>query len=122
MTEKSDPARAAGPESSLRDGPAKYGWISIVLHWAAAVAVVTLWFLGQSIYASSVDDVDSRRNLHVSFAAGCWLLVAIRIAWRLRAGHPRLHGQSRFIRRIARTAHYTMLAVMALMLTASPLR
>ncbi len=107
-------------QSNLYDSDSIYGWISILLHWATAVVVIILWFIGKSILSAAPDDVDAQRQLHVSIAAGAWLVILARILWRFRAGHPRIRGQTLFIHRVAKVAHYTMLIVLILMLLSGP--
>ena len=108
-------------QSRLHDTVSIYGWISILLHWMAAIIVIALWFIGQSIMNLPLDEADDRRALHVSVAAGAWLLLILRTVWRFRSGHPHVRGQSAFIHRVAVIAHYAMLIVMLLMLLSGPL-
>lgn len=107
-------------ESNLFDDASVYGWISILLHWVTAIAIIALWFLGKSIFASSTLEIDAQRSLHVSIAASVWLIVLARIIWRVRSGHPQVRGQTLLIHRIAKTAHYAMLIALLLMLVSGP--
>ena len=107
--------------AGLYDGRSSYGWISIALHWATGVLVVALWIIGKGIETAPLDAVDGRRALHISIAASAWLLIAFRIVWRLRRGHPHARGQSMLVHRIAASAHYLMLAGLGLMLLSGPL-
>lgn len=110
-----------GSEHSKRyDSLSTYGWPSIVLHWLTAAVIIALWFIGKSIGTVPAEAMDSRRSLHVSIAMTAWLILAFRIAWRIRSRHPHVRGQSLRIHRIARTTHYTMLALLALMLLSGP--
>jgi cytochrome b561 len=112
----------SGPDhSKLYDSPSVYGWISILLHWLTTAIVIALWFIGKSIGTVPAELLDSRRALHVSIAMTAWLILAFRIAWRVRSRHPRVRGQSLRIHRIARGTHYTMLVLLALMLLSGPL-
>lgn len=107
--------------SKLVDRPDSFGWVSILVHWATTIIVITLWFVGQSIsQQNSLEAVAARRDLHVTIALSAWLLLAFRIGWRIRMGHPHAPGQSLFIHRVARTTHYIMLAVITLMLISGP--
>lgn len=108
--------------SRLRDSQHRYGWISILLHWLTAIAVMVLWFIGNGIMAGdSTASIDARRSLHVSIAASVWLLLLFRIAWRYRSRHPFIRGQSTRIHRIAKIVHYTMLVTIAAMLISGPM-
>ncbi len=104
------------------DSASHYGWISILLHWLTAIAIIALWIIGNSIPdGESETVVVSRRALHVSIAASVWLLLLFRIFWRLRSRHPQLRGQTRRTHVIAMSVHYTMLAIVLLMLISGPL-
>lgn len=116
MLQEKDPAKA---HSRLYDSRSVYGWISILLHWLTAIVVIALWLIGKSIMTSA--DIDARRELHVSIAASAWLLIVLRIVWRLRSGHPHVRGQTPRIHRIAKVTHYTMLFALLLMIVSGPL-
>ncbi len=105
----------------LYDSPNSFGWISIALHWATALAVVVLWFVGKSIMWVPSEELDARRSLHIVIGLSVWLLLAGRIAWRLRVTHPRANGQSDRTHAVARAAHFLMLTALAIMLVSGPL-
>ena len=110
----------AAETSALTDTQSVYGWVSILLHWLTAAFIIVLWILGKSILNSAPEEIDARRALHVSMAASAWLIVLLRIVWRFRSGHPRVHGLTDRTHRIAKTAHYIMLAVLLVMLLSGP--
>ena len=107
--------------STLQDQPNSFGWISIALHWITAVIITALWILGRSIEFQAADAIDDRRSLHVTIGLIAWLLLAGRIAWRLKHPHPRAVGQSDRIHSVARFTHYVMLGLLGLMLLSGPL-
>ncbi len=107
--------------SRLYDSAEIYGWISILLHWTTTIIVIALWFIGMSILDAPSEEANEWRQLHISIAASAWLLIFFRIIWRLRSGHPHVRGQSVFIHRVARFAHYGMLSFLAVMLLSGPL-
>lgn len=110
------------PHLDLKDKSDSFGWISIALHWATATIVMAMWFIGQSIYAqSSLESIDAVRNLHITIGLLSWALIAGRIAWRLRNGHPRVAGQTLRTHRIARSAHYLMLGLLGIVIITGPL-
>jgi len=101
---------------SDRDGG--YGWISIGLHWLTAVAIIVLLFAGDSIGVVG----DRARNIHTTVASCAWLVLAVRIVWRLQQGHPpRATGQGKFTFYTGMVVHYALLAAIALMLVSGPL-
>jgi len=106
--------------SNLYDSDSVYGWISILLHWVTAIVVIVLWFVGKSISNALPEDLDVQRQLHISIAASAWVIIAFRIIWRFRSGHPHVKGQTLFIHRVAKVAHYAKLIVVGLMLVSGP--
>ena len=105
----------------LQDQPNSVGWISITLHWITAIIITALWILGRSIEFQGADAIDARRSLHVTVGLIAWLLLAGRIAWRIKHPHPRAVGQSTRIHKIARFTHYVMLGLLTIMLLSGPL-
>ena len=106
-------------KSSLYDTGSRYGWVSILLHWSTAIIIIALWIIGQQI--ESAPDAAAMRGLHVSIAASAWLLLLLRIAWRLSAGHPRVRGLSSLTHAVAKSAHYLTIAALLIMMTTGPL-
>ena len=113
------PDHSAGP--TLYDNETRYGWISILLHWSTTVIIIALWIIGKSILSAPAEQIDVQRALHVSIAGSAWLLILVRIVWRVRSRHPQVRGQTNRIHRIAKATHYTMLVVVLLMLISGPL-
>lgn len=106
----------------LKDKSDSFSWISIALHWVTAMVVLTMWFIGQSIYSqSSLESIDAVRNLHITIGLLSWVLIAGRIAWRIRNGHPRVAGQTLRTHRIARLTHYLMLVLLGVLIITGPL-
>ena len=109
------------PASPLTDTRASYGWVSIVLHWVTAIAVIGLWLLGKRIDEAASATADLARARHVSFAASAWLLLLLRIVWRLRSGHPHVRGQGPLIHRVSSFNHYALIVAVAVMMLSGPL-
>ena len=107
--------------ADIVDKSDSFGWISIALHWVTAAVVLSMWFIGQSISAqSSVDGLNNIRDLHIAVGLVSWILLAGRIVWRMRFGHPRVDGQTLRTHRIARSVHYLMLLLLGCMLLTGP--
>ena len=106
---------------SLLDTQNSFGWFSIGLHWFAALAIILLWFVGQSISLQSIEQVDARRSLHITLGLIVWLPLVARIAWRYKSGHPHVNGQTLLTHRLAKAAHHLMLLVLIVMLISGPL-
>lgn len=107
--------------SALIDTSSIYGWVSILLHWLTGVLVIVVWIIGKSILDSGSMEIDARRALHISIAASAWLLILVRIAWRFRSGHPRVHGLTDRTHNIAKMAHYLMLLLLLALLISGPI-
>lgn len=100
------------------DPPDGYGWTSIVLHWATAAAIAALLFIGSSIPSASGAPM---LRLHISLGAALYLLLWLRIGWRLWWGHPRRPGSTRSLStRAAKLIHSSILAGLGLLLLSGP--
>ena len=106
---------------AVYDQADRFGWVSIVLHWLTAIAVIALWLLGKGIVFADADNVEPQRRLHMSAGIVLWLLLAGRIVWRLRSGHPRARGLTDVTHRVAKVSHYVLLVALSLMLLSGPL-
>ena len=106
---------------SLIDTQNSFGWFSIGLHWFATLAIILLWFVGQSISWQSVEQIDARRTLHITIGLIAWLPLIARIIWRYKSGHPHVSGQTLLEHRLAKAAHHLMLLVLVVMLVSGPL-
>ncbi len=117
---KLDPSEAR-PPSRLQDTADGYGWISIGLHWGAAVAVVVLLVAGSQIHAGQ-GDYGVRRDLHTAIAVCAYLLLWARVLWRFAKGHPGpLPKQGRLSFAAAKPVHWLMVIALAAMLVSGPL-
>jgi len=106
---------------TLYDQADSFGWISIVLHWTTAIAIIALWFIGQSMSGLPLEEVGARRSLHVIIGLSFWILIAGRIFWRLRTKHPHARGQTSRVHQLAKITHYLMLTALTVMLISGPL-
>ena len=110
------------PESStLYDNADSFGWFSIILHWTSTIAVVVLWYFGNSIESQSVELMADRRSLHVTLGLILWIPLAVRIGWRFMVRHPHVKGQTDTIHQLAKLTHYLMLIALIVMLTTGPI-
>lgn len=106
--------------SLLYDRPDSFGWMSIGFHWASAIIIILLWFIGKSIEFQPEDAVEARRILHVTIGLMAWLPLMVRILWRVISKHPQARGQTRLAHTLARYAHNLMLLMLAVMLISGP--
>ena len=100
-----------------RDG---YGWVSILLHWATAAVIITLWFIGDSIVS---DGSGATRRLHTTVALSAYVLLAVRIWWRFKYGHPRpLPTQAKWVYGLGVAMHWFMVGAIVTALVTGPLQ
>lgn len=105
-----------------QDGPRSFGWLSILLHWLGAAAILTLLFVGNSIHSTSGTHGEAGLRLHTTIALSAYALLWTRIVWRIARRHPdRLPGQGQRGYAIARLFHWLLLAALAAMLVTGPL-
>ena len=103
----------------LRDTPTGYGWVSIILHWLAAAAIVALLFVGDSIGTQG----DRMLRAHTTIALLAYLVIAVRIWWRFKEGHPGpAEGQEGWSYTVGKIVHYGLVVAMAVMLVSGPLQ
>ena len=108
----------------LEDASTRYGWTSIALHWAGAIAAVMLWLIGHVMTAQ--DTAEARKaelvHVHTSVAVAVYGLLAGRIVHRLAVGFPGPAGDLspvRFV--VTRTVQYAVLIGIAVQLISGPL-
>ena len=107
----------------IHDAKAGYGWLSICLHWLAAISVVMLWFIGNQMTAADTppDEAAELLRVHTSVAVAVYLLLLYRIFRRLQIGFPGCTpGQSTKLFHIARVVHFTLLLSVLVMLFSGP--
>jgi cytochrome b561 len=106
----------------VRDTTHGYGWISIGLHWVTAAIVVTMFTIG-SMSQGRDQRVDvGLVDLHTSIGVAVYLLLWLRIFWRLKVGHPGpLPRQNAWLFVIGKCFHFMFLAAIAVMLVSGPL-
>ena len=97
----------------------EYGWISIALHWIAAIAIIGLFGLG--LWMTSLPYTHSWYTLgpHIHESVGVLLiaLIAIRLMWRFTDTTPEFEPHMRPWERLAASgAHWTMYALMVVVL------
>lgn len=101
-----------------RDTAASWGWVTRVLHWGIAGLILFQIGLGIGMTREGVDLL-TRFDLtqtHKSWGAVIFVLVLLRIGWRLAArARPGLPaGMPRWQRRAARASHAVLYVLMVL--------
>ncbi|CRM18644.1 hypothetical protein [Pseudomonas sp. 22 E 5] len=74
----------------LRNSSARYGWVSIVLHWGVALVVfglfaLGLWMVGLDYYSAWRKDAP---DLHKSIGITLFAIMLVRIVWRIVSPPP----------------------------------
>ena len=74
----------------LGNSPARYGWVSMVLHWGVALVVfglfaLGLWMVGLDYYSAWRKDAP---DLHKSIGITLFAVMLVRIVWRLISPPP----------------------------------
>jgi len=74
----------------LRNSPARYGWVSMVLHWGVALVVfglfaLGLWMVGLDYYSAWRKEAP---DLHKSIGITLFAIMLVRIVWRLVSPPP----------------------------------
>ena len=105
----------------LSDTPTGYGWISILLHWLTAIAIIVLLFAGSSIASTDPQRRTAALNFHTSVGVSCYLILWARIIWRVWVGHPGPNEKQRgFFYDLGRWTHYVLLIALGVMLISGP--
>ena len=106
----------------MSDTRTGYGWISIALHWATAIIVLTIWFIGSSIQTPDGGMSESTLRLHTSIAISAYALLWLRVAWRFVKGHPGpLPQQAGLFYMLGKYTHYLLLVAIGVQLFSGPL-
>jgi cytochrome b561 len=105
----------------IRDTATGYGWGSILLHWATAIIIVVMLYVGSSIDSLLGAERQSTLVLHTSIAITTYALLLLRIVWRFAYGHPGpLAKQRSLFFFIGKWVHIFMLVALAVMLISGP--
>lgn len=95
----------------IRNTSASYGWLAIVIHWSAALAVLGLFALGFWMVDLTYYDEWYRRapNIHRSIGILLFALMVFRLLWRFSAASPNpVATHKRWEALSARAAHVVL--------------
>ena len=106
---------------ALRDTTKGYSWLSIALHWVAAITVIAMYVIAEQ--AEELPKAESREmmQLHISIGTALFLVLAFRILWRIFNTRPALPAQPMILDQLARWVPVALLAGIAIMLISGPL-
>lgn len=102
----------------VRNSRIEYGWVSIVLHWLVALAVIGLYPLGLYIVSLSYYDPGYRfyPDIHRSLGILLAILLIIRLLWKLVNPSPVLLVHSTWERLAAKAGHLLLYLLLGLVL------
>jgi cytochrome b561 len=102
-----------------------YGWLSIALHWLAALAILFMLWSGFSAdFAEDAGDREARAafmRLHVAFGASVALLLLARVAASYAQPRPAAPEQAPALKLAAALTHQLLLAAILIQLVSGPL-
>ncbi len=102
-----------------------YGWLSIALHWAAALGVVLMFATG--IQAGMAGDAGDRAargaamGLHISIGATFFLIFAARIAAHYAQTQPVKPAQAGWLNLLAAAVQHVLLLALLVQIVSGPL-
>jgi cytochrome b561 len=106
----------------VNDTSSGYGWISIALHWLAAIVVLTMFVIGTMSQGATPEDHLALVQLHTTIGMTAYVLLWGRIVWRFAVGHPGpLPKQGVAFFTIGKYFHFVLLTAIAAMLLSGPL-
>ena len=97
----------------LRNDLARWGWVSVTLHWITVLAII-----GLAIVGTQMDELPTSLmkvkvySLHKSFGLTVLALTALRLAWRFYAGAPALPPMPKWQRVAAHASHVALYALL----------
>jgi cytochrome b561 len=102
-----------------------YGWLSIILHWLAAAAVIYLLWLGFNMDAA--EEAHNRalhhsiEELHISVGMTVILLLAARVIASYAQPRPEAPEQSAPLKLVSVATHQVLLILIVLQIVTGPL-
>jgi len=101
---------------------AGYGWVAIILHWTAAIAVTWLYFGGDD--AGEAATREMRAPLlqeHISIGMALLALLAVRVLWSLTQPKPEKLAKGFWVGVLAGAVQYGFLAMIVVAIVTGPL-
>ena len=102
-----------------------YGWLSIALHWLAAIAVLVMLVTGfRAEFAGDAGDRAARAalmGLHISFGASVALLLLARVVSSYVQPRPTAPEQAPFLQFLSIATHQVLLIAILIQVVSGPL-
>lgn len=107
---------------NLTNTRAAYGWAAIALHWISAVAVVTLYLLGERMEEASGRAAKlAAQDLHVSVGVLLFTFLAARLLWSASQPKPVALDRARVFVVLAKTVQVLFLLMILVLIVTGPL-
>jgi cytochrome b561 len=106
---------------AIKDTSAGYSWLSIALHWIAAITVISLFLLGEIAQDVPKDEGRVLMGYHIALGVSLYLVLLFRVIWRLMNPRPALAPQGKFLDMLAKWVPMVLLAGIVIMLVSGPL-
>ncbi len=100
-----------------RNTAQQWGWVAKTLHWLVFLLIIAAWFAVESHEDFPKGSAERAQwmLLHKSFGASVFLLVWLRLYWRLSGRTPAAEPAPRWQQLAATAAHWGLYALMILM-------
>lgn len=110
---------------SLTNTRETYGWVSICLHWIAAIGVIAMLATGiQAWLAEQAHNDDARKaamGLHVSMGTTLFALLAARVLAHYAQPQPDKIGDARLLNTVAAAVQHILLLAILIQIVSGPL-
>lgn len=108
--------------AQMRNDAARYGIVSITLHWLGALAILAMLATAGWIWNAQNDEVEGARiQLHASLGTLLYLVIAARILWSWIERKPDSLQDKPGLTAAARLVHVVLLLLVAAQLVTGPL-
>lgn len=113
MNQSHEGAFGTATRIAAGDDGTTYDNVSIWLHWATALLVVTQFALAQTWDWFPKPVTELMEDTHMSFGVLLTAVILARIAWRLMPGHEVAAITGGWIRRASKSVHYLLYVLLA---------
>jgi cytochrome b561 len=113
MNTETSPGVVAATRIAAGDDRTRYDTLSILLHWATTVLVVTQFALAELWDFAAKPTKHLMITAHMSFGILLTIVIVVRIAWRLTPGHKVRQAAVGWVEAASKGVHYLLYALLA---------
>jgi len=107
---------------SLTNTRQGYGWISVALHWIAAISILVLYLNGEAIEDAAGRDAHlAAVTSHVSLGMALIVVLAARVVWSVASKKPDPFPQHPALRALSLLIHWLLLLAIVVAIVTGPL-